>query len=78
MANKNHILILPTQNRSELASEVSTVAPHFKSLAISRHDGFCRSFSGSDQATFNGKLNIFLEYTYYIFNCLFTMFVFKL
>ena len=65
MANKNHILILPTQNRSELASEVSTVAPHFKSLAISRHDGFCRSFSGSDQATFNGKLNIFLEYTTY-------------
>ena len=60
MANKNHILILPTQNRSELASEVSTVAPHFKSLAISRHDGFCRSFSGSDQATFNGKLNSFI------------------
>ena len=68
MANKNHILILPTQNRSELASaEVSTVAPHFKSLAISRHDGFCRSFSGSDQATFNG---IFIT-----FFCIFTKFL---
>ena len=46
MANKHHILILPTDSDSE--------SSHFKSLAISRHDGFCRSFAGSDQATFNG------------------------
>ena len=45
MANKHHILILPTHNSDD---------SHFKSLAISRNDGFCRSFSSSDQATFNG------------------------
>ena len=43
MANKHQILLLPTTSTSEA---------NFKSLAISRHDGFCRSFIGSEQATF--------------------------
>ena len=43
MANKQQILLLPTMASTEA---------NFKSLAISRHDGFCRSFSGNEQAPF--------------------------
>jgi E3 ubiquitin-protein ligase MYCBP2 len=49
MANNHQILLLPTQHTAD-----NKLSSNFKSLAISRQDGFCRSFSGPEQATFNG------------------------
>lgn len=46
VANKHQILLLPTTANTDA---------NFKALAISRHDGFCRSFNGPDQACFKGK-----------------------
>lgn len=44
MANKHQILLLPSEDTC-----------NFKSVAISRHDGFCKSFNGPEQADFTGK-----------------------
>ncbi|CAG2064195.1 unnamed protein product, partial [Timema podura] len=44
MANKNCIVLLPTQSDS---------AGSFKCLAISKRDGNCNSFSGPDQVEFS-------------------------
>ena len=41
--NKHQILLLPHEETN------------FKSVAISRFDGFCKSFNGSEQADFTGK-----------------------
>ena len=46
-ANKHQVVLLPTHNRQPIS---------FHSLCISRHDGFCRSFSGLDQVEWSGRV----------------------
>ena len=48
MANPQQILLLPTFSHDQ------KISANFKSLAISRQDGFCRSFNGPEQANFTG------------------------
>ena len=56
MANNRQILLLPThiQDGAKSAVGKDVVCSSFKSLSISRTDGFCRNFCDDDQADFSG------------------------